>query len=177
MFESTTIESQRDLLIAELKSLLYIERELADDVIPELEGMVHDPEMQQALSQHLTETRGQITNLEQCFTALGVDDVDTQKSATFDGLTADHKKIMGMLDTDNETLSDFFHAGVITKTESFEISCYESAITTAESVSAQEVIPLLTENLEQERSALKKGQQAAQKLSSGSTSKVGAGVS
>ena len=157
------ITEPRELLEYKLATMLYVERELAENVLPELIEEVDNPELMQSLTGHLAQTRGHVANLEQAFTILG-EEPDTEKSAAFDGLTKDHSQLVKKIDA--QPLEDIVHAGAAAKTEHFEIAAYEGMIDLADSLGETEIVHLLQENLDQERAALQQVQLVSKQLGS-----------
>jgi ferritin-like metal-binding protein YciE len=155
------ISQPRELLEQKLSTMLYVERELAETVLPELLEKIDNPQLRQGVESHLAQTRGHVANLEQAFVILG-EDPDTEKSAAFDGLTKDHDKMSKMIET--QQLEDFVHAGAAAKTEHFEIAAYEGMIDLAETLGETEIVHLLEENLDQEREALEQVKQVTKSL-------------
>ena len=145
------ISQPRELLQLKLSTMLYVERELAEKVLPELLEEIGNPQLRQGIESHLVQTRGHVANLEQAFAILG-EDPDTEKSAAFDGLTKDHDQLAKKIDAPQ--LVDVVHAGAAAKTEHFEIAAYEGMINLAGSIGETEIVHLLEENLDQEREAL-----------------------
>jgi ferritin-like metal-binding protein YciE len=145
------ISQPRELLTEKLSSIYYVERELADKVLPGLLERVVNPQLKQGLETHLAQTRGHVANLEQAFAIIG-EDPDAGKSNAFDGLTKDHDQLAKKIDA--QPLQDIVHAGAAAKTEHFEIATYEGMINLAESLGETEIVHLLEENLDQEREAL-----------------------
>jgi ferritin-like metal-binding protein YciE len=145
------ISQPRELLAYKLASMLYVERELADAVLPELLEKIDNPQLRQGIENHLVQTRGHVANVEQAFEILGTEP-DTEKSNAFDGLTKDHDQLVKKIDS--EPLEDIVHAGAAAKTEHFEIAAYEGMINLAESFGETEIVHLLEQNLDQERDAL-----------------------
>jgi ferritin-like metal-binding protein YciE len=131
--------------------MYYIERELAEKVLPELLEGIDNPQLKTGIQAHLTQTRAHVANLEQAFAILGVEP-ETEKSSAFDGLVKDHDQLVKKLDV--QPLEDIVHAGGATKTEHFEIAAYEGMIDLARTLGEADIVQLLEENLEQEREAL-----------------------
>jgi len=157
------ISQPRELLAHKLATMLYVERELADKVLPELLEEIDNPQLRHGIETHLAQTRGHVANLEQAFTLLG-EEPETERSAAFDGLTKDHDQLINKLDA--QPLEDVVHAGAASKTEHFEIAAYEGMINVAESLGETEVVHLLEENLDQEREALELVKQISRTLGS-----------
>ena len=145
------ITDPRELLIHKLASMLYIEHELAEKVLPELLDEISNSQLRSGIETHLAQTRGHVANLEQAFSLMG-GEPETEKSAAFDGLVKDHNQLAKKLDS--PALADVVHAGAAAKTEHFEIAGYEGMINLADSFGETEIVHLLEENLDQEREAL-----------------------
>jgi ferritin-like metal-binding protein YciE len=156
------ISQPRELLAYKLESILYVERELAEAILPELLEKIDNPQLRQGIENHLVQTRGHVANVEQAFAILGAEP-DTEKSNAFDGLTKDHDQLVKKIDS--EPLEDVVHAGAAAKTEHFEIAAYEGMINLAESVGETEIVHLLEENLDQEREALEQVKLIGKQLS------------
>jgi ferritin-like metal-binding protein YciE len=60
----------RDLLVFELQDLYSAETQLVK-ALPKVIDTCTSPKLQQALSDHLAQTKNQVTRLEQCFDVLG----------------------------------------------------------------------------------------------------------
>ena len=156
-----TITEPRQLFVTELQSMLYVEQKLANDVLPELANEVSNSDLKQDLRHHIDETKQQVTNLERVFELLG-EEPKPDKSHAVDGLTAQHDKVVKNIDTPE--VRDFFDACAAAKTEHLEIAAYDGLITAAESLGDSEIVGLLEENLDQEKSALKKAEKAAETI-------------
>jgi ferritin-like metal-binding protein YciE len=157
------ITEPRELLEHKLASMLYVERELAEKVLPELLEEIGNTQVKQGITSHLAQTRGHVTNIEQAFAILGVEP-DMEKSAAFDGLMKDHNQLVKKVDV--QPLEDIVHTGAAAKTEHFEIAAYEGMINLAESLGETEIIHLLEENLDQEREALEQVKLLSRQLGS-----------
>jgi ferritin-like metal-binding protein YciE len=155
------ITEPRELLVHKLASMLYVERELAEKVLPELLEEIGNPQLKQGITSHLAQTRGHVANLEQAFAIVG-EEPDIEKSNAFDGLTKDHNQLVKKVDM--QPLEDFVHAGAAAKTEHFEIAAYEGMINLAETLGETEIVHLLEENLDQEREALEQVKQVSKSL-------------
>lgn len=156
-----TISEPRDLLVNELKAMLYVERKLADEVLPELGDQISNGKFEQSIRHHLEETKQHAANLERAFELLG-EEARPDKSHAIDGLVAQHDKVVKNIDSDQ--VRDLFNAGAAAKTEHLEISAYEGMIMTAGSLGEDELVTLLEENLDQEKDALKTVTKISQQL-------------
>ena len=155
------ITEPRQLFVKELGEMLYVEQELAKEVLPELAKEITYPEFKDGVQTHLAETREHVKNIERAFELLG-ESAQPEKSRPLDGLKQQHNMIARDIETD--TLRDFFNAGAAAKTEHFEISGYRSLISAAESLGEPEIVDLLEQNLDDERKTLKEVEQIAETL-------------
>ena len=115
------ITSPRELFVHELGDILYVERALTNEALPKLIGEVQDDEFRAALEAHLEETRGHVKNVERVFELLG-EDVSAEKCLGFEGLKAEHEK---MLEETSADLIDAVDLGAAARTENYEIAAYE----------------------------------------------------
>jgi len=155
------ISQPMELFSYKLASMYYVERELAEKVLPELLEEIDNPQLKTGIQAHLNQTQAQIANLEQAFAILGVEP-ETVKSSAFDGLVKDHDQLVKKLDA--QPLEDIVHAGGAAKTEHFEIAAYEGMIDLARTIGEADIVQLLEENLDQEREALQQVRQVAKLL-------------
>ena len=156
-----TITEPRQLFVNELQAMLYVERKLADEVLPELATQIKNSDFKQSIREHTEETKKHVANLERAFELLG-EEPKPDKSHVIDGLVAQHDKVMKNIET--AELRDVFNSGAAAKTEHVEIAAYESMITTAETLGESEIVSLLEENLDQEKHALKQVKKASEQL-------------
>lgn len=159
--DAPQIATLKDLAANELKAMLYVERKLADEVLPELGDQISNGEFEQSIRHHLEETKQHAANLERAFELLG-EEARPDKSHAIDGLVAQHDKVVKNIDSDQ--VRDVFNAGAAAKTEHLEILGYESMIMTAGSLGEDELVSLLEENLDQEKDALKTVTKISQQL-------------
>jgi ferritin-like metal-binding protein YciE len=157
------IESVQALFEHDLKTMLWVERKLADEVLPELREMVHDADLKHDVEHHLSETKAHVRNLERVFELIHVKP-EAEQSEVLKGLRKQHDEGMKMISEDDEALRDLFHTHVITKNEHVEIAAYNGLIELAEQLGEEDVAIALRENLEQEESALRKAEAASRKL-------------
>jgi ferritin-like metal-binding protein YciE len=155
------ISQPMELFTYKLASMYYVERELAEKVLPELLEEIDNPQLKTGIQAHLSQTRAHVANLEHAFAILGVEP-ETEKSSAFDGLVKDHDQLVKKLDV--QPLEDLVHAGAAAKTEHFEIAAYEGMIDLARTLGETEIVPLLEDNLDQERDALAQVKQVAKML-------------
>jgi ferritin-like metal-binding protein YciE len=142
------LSNDRDLLLAQLSELLWVERRLAFDVLKDVIDAVQDSDLRGLFETHLEETREHVRRVEQAFRELGVEP-SSALSPGFSGLIEQHdtvaKKIV------SSEVEDRWHAAAGIAAEHFELALY-SAI---ESAAPDAVRSALTRNVEDEESALR----------------------
>jgi ferritin-like metal-binding protein YciE len=154
-----TIETPRELYLHKLGAALKMENTILS-MLPQLEEHANDPQLQQALRHHLEETQGHVRNLEQAFRALG-EEPDDSPCPAIEGLEKEGQANLKMV---NDSLNDAVIVSGVCETEHHEIAVYEGLITNAEAMGEQDVVALLTENLENEEATLQKAQQMGRQL-------------
>jgi ferritin-like metal-binding protein YciE len=121
-----------------------------------LEGKASDDELEQQLSHHAEETRGQIRNLQQAFSALGYE-AKKEPCPAIEGLQTEGQQ---MLEQTSSELQDAVILSGCAEVEHHEIAVYDGLIAMAEEMDAEDVVALLEENLQQEAHTLKEVEQA-----------------
>jgi ferritin-like metal-binding protein YciE len=145
------ITAPRELFLHELGDILYVEQQLAEEVLPMLINEVQLDEFRRALEQHLDQTRSHITNLEQVFDLMG-EPPKAEKCIGFEGLKKEHEELVGKV---SEHLQEGVHSGAVARTEHYEIAAYSGLIEKARALGEQDAVTLFEENLKQEREALR----------------------
>ena len=87
------IATPRELFLHELGDILYVERALVDQALPELIGEVQDEEFRTGLENHLKQTRQHVANVESVFESLN-EDPKVEPCIGFDGLKKEHEKMI-----------------------------------------------------------------------------------
>ena len=163
---TTQMSDPRDLFLHELGDVLYAERTLVK-ALPKLQEEASDEELAQGFADHLEETRQHVTNVEQAFKALGEQE-KAEKCPGIEGIKKEHDEFVANQSPSQDVL-DSFLTGAAARTEHYEIAAYEGLVTMADAMGEDEVARLLSENLEQEKTALTKMQAIGKRLA-----KVGA---
>jgi ferritin-like metal-binding protein YciE len=154
----------RELLLRELAEMLDVEETLAVQVLPKLRREVTEKHFQEALDEHLDQTRSHAERIEDVFDKLK-EKPRRQESAAFGGLR--HQFEEGVRTVGEPALLDLFCASSAAHTEHFEISAYHSLITLANILGEPEVVRLLEQNLHEEEEALEKVEKAIPERLSG----------
>ena len=157
------LKTPRELLAAYLRQKLWIERQLADDVLPRLSEAAHSPDLRRGFDRHLLETEGHVAVVRDVLGDLHVPDVP-EESSGFRGLVEEHEQLVARVAEDDHLLTDLAHAVAALATEHLELATYESLVSLAESIGEEEVGIRLREVMEQEEFALEQVEGAMAKL-------------
>jgi ferritin-like metal-binding protein YciE len=149
MSELTTI---KDLLEEEIKDLYSAEKQLTK-ALPKLAKGANNPELLQAIEDHLSETEGQAKRLEEAAKALGITP-SGKKCAGMEGLIEEGSEVLGQ--HGQEMVQDLAIIGAAARVEHYEIAAYMTAIALAEQIEQSDVVKALNESLAEEQAAEKK---------------------
>jgi ferritin-like metal-binding protein YciE len=92
--------------------------------------------------------------VEQAFGKLG-EKPTAEKCPGIEGIKQEHDDFVAK-ESPSQDVLDSFLTGAGARTEHYEIAAYEGLVTMAEAMGETEVVELLTENLEQEKTTLEK---------------------
>ena len=123
--------------------------------LPKLQEEASDEELAKGFADHLEETRQHVKNVEQAFEALG-EQAKAEKCPGIEGIKQEHDDFVANESPSQEVL-DAFLTGAGARTEHYEIAAYEGLVTMADAM-GETRSKVLTENLEQEKAALRKMQ-------------------
>ena len=149
---SKDIQTMDDLLLHGLKDIYYAENQIVKS-LPKLIDKATNRDLSKGLKDHLDETKNQIARLDQVFQKLG-EKPQGVKCPAIDGLISEADEIAGEV-ADKEVL-DAAIVGAAQSVEHYEIARYGTLIAWAESLGRDDVIRLLTTNLNEEKAADKK---------------------
>ena len=155
------ISTPKELFLHELGDILYVERKLAEKVLPKLIDEVTDDEFKSGLENHLEETRQHVTNVEQVFEIFG-EEPHAEPCVGFEGLKKEHDEL---LEKSSSSLIDHIDLGAAARTENYEIAAYEGLRRMAKAFGEDEAVTLLDTNLKQEKEALREVEKIATRLS------------
>jgi ferritin-like metal-binding protein YciE len=159
------IEGPRELLLEQLKALLYVERQLADEVIPELLEQSENSDLKQGLNLHSPQTHDHVVNVLRAFEVLDAEDeAEPLDDPVLDGLRKQHKQLVEQLESPK--LKDFANVEAVIKTEQLEIGTYTALLELVRAMKlGSELEGLLQKNLDDEKQALELAGQTLTKLS------------
>jgi ferritin-like metal-binding protein YciE len=157
-----TVSNSRDLLLVELADILFVERMLSFEVLPELLKQVSDPELTTAVAEHLAQTKRHVANVERAFELVGAEP-SSNHSPPFVGLKDQHSEIAGSIKA--PVLGDLWHAAAAIHTEHYEIAAYRQLRLIAQALANPDLDRLLAQNLGEDEQALARLEQAAGDMS------------
>jgi ferritin-like metal-binding protein YciE len=146
------IATMDDLLLHGLKDIYYAENRIVKS-LPKLIDKATNRDLIKGLQDHLEETKSQIARLDQVFKKLG-QEPEGVKCPAIDGLISEADEVAGEV-ADKEVL-DAAIVGAAQSVEHYEIARYGTLIAWAESLGHDDIIRLLTTNLNEEKAADKK---------------------
>jgi ferritin-like metal-binding protein YciE len=149
---SKDIQTMDDLLLHGLKDIYYAENQIVKS-LPKLIDKATNRDLAKGLKDHFHETENQIARLDQVFQKFG-EKPQGVKCPAIDGLIKEADEIAGEV-ADKEVL-DAAIVGAAQSVEHYEIARYGTLIAWAESLGRDDVIRLLTTNLNEEKAADKK---------------------
>ena len=159
-----TVSNPRDLFLVALSDILFVERMLSFEVLPDMLKEVHDPELAGGLAEHLEETKRHVTNVEAAFRAVEAEP-SSAHSPPFTGLKDQHSELSGSVM--DHALADVLHAHAAAHTEHYEIASYRTLIALAKRLGADGAREPLEANLADEERALRTVEEALGRLAGG----------
>jgi len=158
---ATQMSDPRELFLHELGDVLYAEQTLVK-TLPKLQEEASDDELASGFADHLEETRQHVKNVQQAFEQLG-EPAKAEKCPGIEGIKKEHDDFVSNESPSPEVLNAFL-TGAAARTEHYEIAAYEGLVTMATAMGEDEVASLLSQNLEQEKAALRKVQSIGKRL-------------
>jgi ferritin-like metal-binding protein YciE len=146
------IETMDNLLVHGLKDIYYAENRIVKS-LPALIEKATNRDLTKGLKDHLEETKSQVTRLEQVFAKLGEEPKGVRCPA-IDGLIHEADDVAGEV-ADKEVL-DAAIVGAAQAVEHYEIARYGTLVAWAEATGHDDIVRLLTTNLNEEKAADKK---------------------
>jgi ferritin-like metal-binding protein YciE len=155
------LSTPRELLAACLRQMLWIERQLADEVLPELSELVRSTDLKRSFDRHRLETDAHVRTVRDVLADLRLP-AEPEESPALRGLVAEHEQLAGRCES--PVMCDLAHAVAALAAEHLEIATYEALVSVAESAGEEEIGIRLREVLEQEEFALEQVEAAMAKL-------------
>lgn len=141
------INNLRDLWIDELKDLYNAENQILK-ALPKMVKAADDDELRAAFEEHLEQSRGHVTRLDEIFASIG-EAARGKKCKGMEGVIEEGKE---MLELDlPETVGDAALIAAAQRVEHYEIAAYGTARTYAEILGEADAAALLEQTLEEEK--------------------------
>jgi len=150
----------KDVLVDELRDMYSAENQLVK-ALPKLAKGANNAKLKELFTAHLEETKGHVERLKEVFGHL--EEKPTGEHCDWmEGIVEEGKNA---LEKDEEGASfDVGLVGAALRTEHYEIAAYQATIFMAKTLGMQDVIDLLTENLNEEMAAAAKITEAAKPI-------------
>ena len=145
-----SIDSMNELFVDELRDIYDAEKRLTK-AIPKLAKKASNEDLRSALEEHLQETEGQISRLEQAFEHLG-ERAKGKPCAGMKGIIEEGDEHVRE-DYEDDDLRDAVIIGSAQRVEHYEIAAYGTAIAHARLLEQDDIVQLLEESLEEEKAA------------------------
>jgi len=146
------LNSLNDVFAGQIADLYSAERQLVD-ALPNVAQAAHSDELRQAFEQHLEETRGHVTRLEEVLGQVGIMS-PTEQCEAMEGLIAEGKEIIEA--TGDPAAKDAALIAAAQRIEHYEIAGYGTARALAGELGLHEAKALLEETLDEESHADKR---------------------
>ena len=143
------LKSLDDVLEEELKDLYSAEKQLVE-ALPDIAEAASSKDLQNAISEHLEETRGHVKRLEQVFQAIGIQP-ESEHCDGMEGLISEGSEV-AEADGDGDA-RDAALIGAAQRVEHYEIAAYGTARSLAQQLGHEDAVKLLNETLDEESAA------------------------
>ena len=153
-------ETMRDLLIQEMQDLYDAEKQLVK-ALPKLVKAVESEELAEGLRNHLEETQGHVSRLEEIFGLAGVP-AKAKPCKAMKGLIEEGSE--AIQENEEGELRDLAIIAGAQRVEHYEISAYGTARTLAEHLGMDQAAELLQQTEDEEKAADKHLTEAAMTL-------------
>src|SRR4051794_36010836 len=144
---SKDIQTMDDLLLHGLKDIYYAENQIVK-ALPKMVDKTTNRDLTKGLKDHLEETEKQVARLDQVFKLLGQQPQGVQCPA-IDGLIKEADDVAG--DVAGKSVFDAAIVASAQAVEHYEISRYGTLIAWADELGRDDVVRLLTTNLNEEK--------------------------
>ncbi len=147
-----SLETMRDLLIAELSDVLSAERQLVK-ALPKMATAATAPSLKKAFASHMAETEKQIERLDQAFTAMD-EKPKRKKCKGMEGLIEEGSEMAE--EEGDDAVRDAALICAAQRVEHYEIAAYGGIVTFAELLGESKVAKLMKQTLSEEEAADRK---------------------
>lgn len=143
------LNSLRDVLEEQVEDLYSAEQQLVK-ALPRMAAAVHTDELRSAIEEHLQETRGHVTRLEEVLGQLGISH-SSEHCKGMEGLIAEGNETAAM--SGDPLAKDAALIAGAQRIEHYEIAGYGTARTLADELGLDEARDLLDQTLDEESNA------------------------
>lgn len=143
------LNSLRDVLEEQVEDLYSAEQQLVK-ALPKMAAAVHTDELRSAIEEHLQETRGHVTRLEEVLGQLGISN-SSEHCRGMEGLIAEGNETAAM--SGDPLAKDAALIAGAQRIEHYEIAGYGTARTLADELGLDEARDLLDQTLDEESNA------------------------
>ncbi len=144
-----SLDSLQDLFLEELKDVYHAEKQLVA-ALPKMAKAATSPQLEEAFTSHLAETKGHVDRLERIFKELGVP-ARGKRCKGMEGLIEEGKEV---LEEEGEpAVIDAALIAAAQRVEHYEIAAYGCLRTYAQLLGQQNALRLLSETLNEEEAA------------------------
>jgi len=154
------LASVNDLMVQALGEVYDAEHQFLEGQ-QEMEQQATDEDLKSSIQQHISDTELQISNLEQVFEQLG-QQPQRQTNEVAQGLVSQAQQ--NMQAAQNEAIRDCAIIAAVIKVEHFEMGAYRGLVTGAQQMGQDEIVNLLSENMQQEEQTAQIAEQSAPDL-------------
>lgn len=148
-FFTKDIKSMDDLLVHGLQDIYYAEQQILKS-LPKMIDKATNRDLVAGLKSHLEETNNQVQRLEKAFAKLGQEPSGTQCPA-IDGIIKEADETAGEIE--DKAVLDAAIVANAQAVEHYEMCRYGTLIAWAEELGHDEIVKLLTTNLNEEKAA------------------------
>ena len=146
------MNSPQEFFLHEMQDLLGAEQ-LVLKTLPKLIESAGDKQVKAALREHVTETKQQVKNIEECFKLLG-EKAEAVDCKGMQGIVAERDEFLK--EKPSAEILQVFDLGAASKAEHYEIVSYTGLVDMAKLMGQKDVAKLLQENLKQEQAMAKR---------------------
>jgi ferritin-like metal-binding protein YciE len=144
-----SLESLHDLYLSELGDIYSAEEQIIK-ALPKMIDKAQNPELRQALEDHLEETRSHVARLDQVFEMHG-ESVQKQKCKGMEGVLKEGDELVGK--DAPPAVRDAAIISAAQRVEHYEMAAYGTVRTWAEQLGHEKAAAVLQETLDEEMSA------------------------
>lgn len=142
------IKTLEDLFLHELSDLYSAEKQLTK-ALPRLARAAAEPQLADAFTAHLEETRGQVERIDQIVETLDLK-LKRIKCAAMEGLVEESREVIDSIA--QGPVRDAALIGGAQRVEHYEIAAYGTLAALAKQLGYKDALPLILETLEEEKS-------------------------